>query len=94
MSACLRISIGSLWTRVPGRSVSRMTLRQILLTGLEEETKFEKKFSHYVHEESGAVTAFFEDGSSATGDLLVGADGAPIRGSAGSACRHRARRRR
>jgi len=61
------------------KSVSRMTLRQILLTGLDEETAFDKKFSHYVHEESGAVTAFFEDGSSATGDVLVGADGANSR---------------
>jgi len=61
------------------KSVSRMTLRQILLTGLEDETTFEKKFTNYVHEESGAVTAFFEDGSSATGDVLVGADGANSR---------------
>jgi 2-polyprenyl-6-methoxyphenol hydroxylase-like FAD-dependent oxidoreductase len=61
------------------KSVSRMTLRQILLTGLEADTMFDKKFSHYGYEESGAVTAFFEDGSSATGDLLVGADGANSR---------------
>jgi 2-polyprenyl-6-methoxyphenol hydroxylase-like FAD-dependent oxidoreductase len=61
------------------KSVSRMTLRQVLLTGLEQEVEFDKKFSFYVHNEDGTVTAFFEDGTSATGDVLVGADGANSR---------------
>ncbi|MGH3428670.1 MAG: FAD-dependent oxidoreductase, partial [Mycobacteriales bacterium] len=57
------------------RSVSRMTLRQVLLTGLEDVVSFGKKFTHFQTNPDGTVTAFFADGSSATGDVLVGADG-------------------
>jgi salicylate hydroxylase len=57
------------------KSVSRITLRQILLMGLEKVIHFGKTFSHYAVGDDGRVTAFFEDGSAATGDLLVGADG-------------------
>lgn len=62
-------------------SVSRMTLRQVLLTGVEDVVTFEKKFSHYEQTPDGKVTAYFTDGTSVTGDLLVGADGAnsPVR---------------
>ncbi|MFE6798335.1 FAD-dependent oxidoreductase [Paenibacillus chitinolyticus] len=58
------------------KSVSRMTLRQVLLTGLEDVVHFDKKFSRYEQLPNGKVRAFFEDGSSAEGDMLVGADGA------------------
>jgi 2-polyprenyl-6-methoxyphenol hydroxylase-like FAD-dependent oxidoreductase len=58
------------------KSVSRMTLRQVLLTGLEDITAFGKQFERYEENADGTVTAFFADGSSATGDVLVGADGA------------------
>jgi 2-polyprenyl-6-methoxyphenol hydroxylase-like FAD-dependent oxidoreductase len=61
------------------KSVSRMTLRQVLLTGLEEEVHFDKAFARYEQTADGKVTAFFEDGSSATGDILVGADGSNSR---------------
>lgn len=55
-------------------SVSRITLRQILLSGLDEVVHFDKAFSHY--EEAGdTVTAFFEDGTSVSGNILIGADG-------------------
>ncbi|KEF20724.1 FAD-binding monooxygenase [Streptomyces rimosus] len=57
------------------RSVSRMTLRQVLLTGLEDLVRFDKAFTHYERNPDGTVTAHFEDGTSATGDVLVGADG-------------------
>ncbi|WP_114597551.1 FAD-dependent oxidoreductase [Renibacterium salmoninarum] len=57
------------------RSVSRMTLRQVLLTGLEDIVHFDKKFSQYRNNEDGTVTAIFADGTEATADLLVGADG-------------------
>ncbi|WP_019586045.1 FAD-dependent oxidoreductase [Deinococcus apachensis] len=57
------------------KSVSRMTLRQVLLTGLEDTVQFGKTFARYQSGPDGTVTAFFEDGSSATGDLLVAADG-------------------
>lgn len=57
------------------KSVSRMTLRQVLLTGVEDVVHFEKTFTHYEQHDDGKVTGFFEDGSSATGDVLIAADG-------------------
>ena len=62
-------------------SVSRMTLRQVLLTGLEDVVCFDKTFTHYEQHPDGTVTAWFADGSFATADLLVGADGtnSPVR---------------
>lgn len=60
-------------------SVSRMTLRQVLLTGVEDIVTFEKEFSRYEQTEDGRVTAYFTDGTSATGDLLIGAEGANSR---------------
>jgi 2-polyprenyl-6-methoxyphenol hydroxylase-like FAD-dependent oxidoreductase len=56
------------------RSVSRMTLRQVLLTGMTDVVHFDRTFTHYEQHADG-VTAYFADGSSATGDLLVAADG-------------------
>jgi 2-polyprenyl-6-methoxyphenol hydroxylase-like FAD-dependent oxidoreductase len=58
------------------KSVSRMTLRQVLLTGLEDEVEFDRRFVRYEKNSDGTVTAFFEGGESATGDVLVAADGA------------------
>jgi 2-polyprenyl-6-methoxyphenol hydroxylase-like FAD-dependent oxidoreductase len=62
-----------------GKSVSRMTLRQVLLTGLEQHIHFDKTFTRYEQHANGSVTAFFDDGTHATADLLVGADGARSR---------------
>lgn len=59
-------------------SVSRMTLRQVLLTGVEDIVRFGKVFTHY-EDHGNTVTAYFEDGSSATGRMLIGADGANSR---------------
>ena len=59
-----------------GKSVSRMTLRQVLLTGLEEQIHFDKTFTAYDQNADGSVTAHFTDGTHVTADLLVGADGA------------------
>jgi 2-polyprenyl-6-methoxyphenol hydroxylase-like FAD-dependent oxidoreductase len=55
------------------RSISRITLRRILLAGLKDEVKFDKQFSHY--EEDGPIVAHFEDGSTARADVLIAADG-------------------
>jgi len=75
---------GSLLTGNPDplkrdHTVSRMTMRQVLLTGLEEQVHFDKVFTHYEQQVDGTVTAFFADGSSATGTVLVAADGANSR---------------
>jgi len=59
--------------------VSRISLRAILLEGLDEIVRFGKKFIAFEEAPSGAVTARFDDGSTATGDVLVGADGASSR---------------
>ncbi|GLZ75495.1 oxidoreductase [Actinorhabdospora filicis] len=55
--------------------VSRITLRQVLLAGLDGHVRYGKRFERYERTPDGRVTAFFEDGTSATGDVLVGADG-------------------
>lgn len=76
------------WAGEPGpdpvnseKSVSRMTLRQVLLTGLEDVVHFGKTFTHYQTTDEHGVTAFFADGSSARGNVLIGADGtnSPVR---------------
>ncbi|RKP43556.1 FAD-dependent oxidoreductase [Pararobbsia silviterrae] len=75
MSELLSVGIGD--SEVSGgRSVSRMTLRQVLLTGLEDCVHFDKTFVKYEQHADGQVTAHFTDGTSATAELLVGADGA------------------
>lgn len=56
-------------------AVDRITLRHLLLSELGEIVQFGKTFTHY-QQHGDKVTAFFDDGSCATGDLLVGADGA------------------
>jgi 2-polyprenyl-6-methoxyphenol hydroxylase-like FAD-dependent oxidoreductase len=57
------------------RSISRITLRRILLAGLEHDVHFNKRFLRYEEISDGAIHAHFEDGSSARADLLVAADG-------------------
>jgi 2-polyprenyl-6-methoxyphenol hydroxylase-like FAD-dependent oxidoreductase len=62
-----------------GYSVSRITLRQVLLRGLDDVLTIGRSFTHYEERPDGRVTAWFDDGSSVTADLLVGADGAQSR---------------
>ena len=57
------------------RSVSRITLRQVLLDGLDDVVHFDKRFNRYEEAQDGRVIAHFDDGSEAIGDILVGADG-------------------
>ncbi|MFF4619860.1 FAD-dependent oxidoreductase [Nonomuraea jabiensis] len=63
-------------------AVDRLTLRRILLSGLTDAVRFGKRFTHYRSGPGGRVTAYFADGSTATGDVLVAADGvnSPVRG--------------
>jgi 2-polyprenyl-6-methoxyphenol hydroxylase-like FAD-dependent oxidoreductase len=60
------------------KSISRMTLRQVLLTGLEDVVEFGKEFTRF-EQHGDQVTAYFADGTHVTGDLLVAADGAHSR---------------
>jgi 2-polyprenyl-6-methoxyphenol hydroxylase-like FAD-dependent oxidoreductase len=55
--------------------VHRLTLREILLAGLEEMVHFGKTFVQFDHVHDGRILASFADGTQAYGDLLVGADG-------------------
>ncbi|HEX4213353.1 MAG TPA: NAD(P)/FAD-dependent oxidoreductase [Candidatus Dormibacteraeota bacterium] len=60
-------------------AVSRVTLRQILLAGLEGVVHFGKEFTGYEVQSDGRVRATFTDGTAAVGDVLVGADGGASR---------------
>src|SRR5919109_1881503 len=57
-----------------GWAVDRLTLRETLLAGLDGAVHFGKEFTGYDLLPHG-VRARFADGSAATADLLVGADG-------------------
>lgn len=57
------------------RSISRIHLRRILLAGLEDAVHFNRRFLSYEETPQGRIAIFFEDGSRAEADLLVGADG-------------------
>ncbi|MFC0843819.1 FAD-dependent oxidoreductase [Streptomyces noboritoensis] len=56
-------------------AVNRLTLRQILLHGLDDIVHFGKECTGYRIHADSTVTAHFRDGSQATGDVLVAADG-------------------
>jgi 2-polyprenyl-6-methoxyphenol hydroxylase-like FAD-dependent oxidoreductase len=60
-------------TRWNGKA-DRTTLRALLLLDIEGNVKFGKAFTKYEVTENG-VTAFFSDGTSEHGTLLVGAEG-------------------
>lgn len=62
----------------PGYTVDRTTLRALLLLGQEGNVKFGKTLTKYEITERG-VTAFFSDGTSEQGTLIVGADGVTSR---------------
>lgn len=56
-------------------SVSRSTLRQVLFSGMDDVVHYGKTYSHYTQHDDGTVTAHFTDGTEATGDVLVSAEG-------------------
>ena len=58
------------------KSVSRITLRQILLSGLDDIVQVGVAFERYEEQADGTVIAYFADGSAVHANLLVGADGA------------------
>ncbi len=60
-------------------SISRVTLRDILLAELGDHVQFAKQFARYEIAADQSVRCVFEDGTAAHGDLLVGCDGASSR---------------
>jgi 2-polyprenyl-6-methoxyphenol hydroxylase-like FAD-dependent oxidoreductase len=58
-----------------GSAIDRLTLRQVLLAGLDDVVHFSKEFTHYEQLPDGSVRAYFADGTEAIGDVLVAADG-------------------
>jgi 2-polyprenyl-6-methoxyphenol hydroxylase-like FAD-dependent oxidoreductase len=61
------------------RPISRIALRKVLTEGVEALIEYGRTFRYFEDAPDGRVTAHFEDGSMATGGLLVGADGASSR---------------
>ncbi|MDQ7808618.1 FAD-dependent monooxygenase [Amycolatopsis sp. A133] len=59
----------------PGRQADRPLLRAVLLTGLDDVVRFGAEFTRFEPRADGTVRAFFADGGTDTGDVLVGADG-------------------
>jgi 2-polyprenyl-6-methoxyphenol hydroxylase-like FAD-dependent oxidoreductase len=59
--------------------VSRINLRGVLLDGLDGTLHPGRTFQRYEITPDRRVTAYFEDGSTATADVLIGADGANSR---------------
>jgi salicylate hydroxylase len=60
-------------------SVSRITLHQVLSAGMSDVLHLDKEFERYERTADGTVTCHFTDGTTATADVLVGADGANSR---------------
>jgi len=55
--------------------IVRAILREVLLEGLDDVVNFGKEFVRYERTSNGKVTAFFKDGTTVEGAVLVGADG-------------------
>lgn len=63
-------------TSTPAASVDRRVLRDVLMFGIGEHIVLGKTYSHFeIAHDEGCVRAYFTDGSSERGRLLVGADG-------------------
>jgi 2-polyprenyl-6-methoxyphenol hydroxylase-like FAD-dependent oxidoreductase len=60
-------------------SVSRITLHQVLSSGLSDVLHVDKEFERYEHAPDGSITCHFADGTTTSVDILVGADGANSR---------------
>ncbi|HEY4023707.1 MAG TPA: NAD(P)/FAD-dependent oxidoreductase [Pseudonocardiaceae bacterium] len=61
------------------RSVSRITLHELLGVGLSDVVSYGKEFTHYTRTGTGRVSCHFADGTSVDADLVIGADGADSR---------------
>ncbi|MFL9945945.1 NAD(P)/FAD-dependent oxidoreductase [Paraburkholderia agricolaris] len=59
----------------PDLSANRQTLREILLSGIEDRVHFGKSLQQFEVDGDDAVRIRFEDGTRAVSTLLIGADG-------------------
>lgn len=59
-------------------AVDRVTLRRVLLAGLDDVVRWGKRFTR-LEQADGKVVAHFEDGDTDSGEILVAADGANSR---------------
>ena len=76
LSEVLCLELGDAADPVDGeKNIVRTTLRQVLMSGLEDLVFLGKEFTAYVPHDNGSITAHFGDGTVVTGTLLVGADG-------------------
>jgi salicylate hydroxylase len=57
-------------------AIGRTLLRKILMQGVDKNIAFNKTFQRYENRADGKVIVYFEDGTTDTGDVVVGADGA------------------
>ena len=62
-------------------AADRATLRRVLATGMSDVVRYGARFVDHQRLGDGRIEARFADGSTAVGDVLVGADGAasPVR---------------
>src|SRR5258708_17231486 len=73
-----QLNVSKAWPIAHGGSgfgVNRLTLREILLTGLDDVVHFRANFERYTHEADSRIRVHFADGASAVCDLFVGAVG-------------------
>jgi 2-polyprenyl-6-methoxyphenol hydroxylase-like FAD-dependent oxidoreductase len=72
---CMRADDGPMDPIARHRSISRITLRYVLLAGLKDIVHFNRRFAHYEELPVGRFRIHFEDGSSGEADLVIAADG-------------------
>jgi len=61
--------------KLPDLRANRLTMREVLLSGLDENVHFNKEFVSYEELPDGKVQVHFKDGTSYQADLVVAADG-------------------
>jgi 2-polyprenyl-6-methoxyphenol hydroxylase-like FAD-dependent oxidoreductase len=76
LKECLPPDLFAAFLATSARALEPQSLCQLLLTDLMDGVHFGKEFTHYERQADGTVTAFFTDGGSASGQVLVAADGA------------------
>ncbi|PXX41643.1 FAD-dependent oxidoreductase [Undibacterium pigrum] len=60
---------------MPDLKANRLSMREVLLSGIQGHVHFNKKLIDYAEQADGKILARFADGSSSLADILVAADG-------------------